>query len=214
MRLDELKLRVRTKMDELGANDSDMMDIEKDNKELDTMIELSAVDALSYLLMRAPLGAIKGESLRNSQGEIDTTNMVCRVDLPTDFLRLKSVRLSSWKHAVSTLISDDSPIYLMQHDEYACGTPERPIAFVVDSSDGLKIELYKAESSTDLVDLRYIARPAITESILGDKSMEVPYLLEDALVYMVASLVLKSYKEFDLSEAMLKMALSLANIAE
>lgn len=143
MRIDELKLRVRAKLDELGVNDSDMMDIDKDNKELDTMIEMSAVDALRYLRMNADVSMLEGVDGSSAEFELDE-NLVGTVVVPSDFLRVKNIRLSSWYGSPSKVITDDSAAYLMQKDEYACGCPERPVVAilkkVIDSKDSTDSE--------------------------------------------------------------------------
>lgn len=211
MRIDELKYRVRAKIDELGSNDSDMMDIDRDNKELDVMIEQSAIDGLRYLLLHVNLDDIK--ATLSTGPVVIGADKVGRVTLPDDFLRLKSVRLSSWSRAVSSLVSEDSAYYLMQKDAYACGTPERPVAAIVSEGDKIELELYKANTVTDTMSLYYIPMPTIEDNILGNKEIAMDNVLEEPFVYVVASMVLNSYQEFELSAKMLSTANTLAGIA-
>jgi hypothetical protein len=211
MRIDELKYRVRAKIDELGSNDSDMMDIDRDNKELDVMIEQSAIDGLRYLLLHINLDDIK--ATKSTGPVVIGADKVGRVTLPDNFLRLKSVRLSSWSRAVSSLVSEDSAYYLMQKDAYACGTPERPVAAIVSEGDKIELELYKANTVTDRMSLYYIPMPTIVTNILGNKEIAMDNVLEEPFVYVVASMVLNSYQEFELSAKMLSTANTLAGIA-
>lgn len=204
MRIDDLKYRVRTKIDELGSNDSDMIDIDRDNKQLDVMIEGAAVDGLRYLLLRVPLESLKGDKSTEAV-TINSESLVGTVNLPADFLRLKSVRLSSWSRAVSSLVPEDSAYYLMQNDAYACGIPERPVAALIEGTTR-QLELYKAASTSDTLSMYYIPIPKISKNTLGDKEMDVDVSLEEPLVYVVSSMVMQSYKDFDLSAKLLSTA--------
>lgn len=224
MRIDELKLRVRSKLDELGVNDSDMMDIDKDNKELDTMIEMSAVDALRYLRMNADVSMLEGVDGSSAEFELDT-NLVGTVVVPSDFLRVKNIRLSSWYGSPSKVITDDSAAYLMQKDEYACGCPERPVVAILkkvtdskDSTDSANsggivncLELYKAASDEDTLSFSYIPIPQIDSDDYGNSTIDVdPYLVEP-FVYCVASFVAQNYG-LESSSGLLETAKTLAGI--
>lgn len=204
MRIDDLKYRVRTKIDELGSNDSDMIDIDRDNKQLDVMIEGAAVDGLRYLLLRVPLESLKGDKSTEAV-TINSESLVGTVNLPADFLRLKSVRLSSWHRSLSSVVTDDSSSYLMQKDAYACGVPERPVAALIEGTTR-QLELYKAASTSDTLSMYYIPIPKISKNTLGDKEMDVDVSLEEPLVYVVSSMVMQSYKDFDLSAKLLSTA--------
>lgn len=193
MRVDELKMRVRAKIDELGPNDSDMIDIDKDNKELDRIIKDCALGALQYLLMNADVSKLDCKE-ENPPASISSEN-VAVVQLPDDCLRVVSVRLSSWRSSATDIVTENSPAYLMQADPYACGTPERPVAALVHPGGKRSLELYKASKQGDSCTLHYVAVPVYDSSVLGDESVEVPMLLEHAFVYHVASLVMQAYGE-------------------
>lgn len=205
MRVDELKMRVRAKIDELGPNDSDMIDLDKDNKELDTMIRNAVTDALRYLLMH-----VNGDMIEGVPCKADVTvddNGVGTVRVPDDCLRVLNIRLKSWKSGAPDIVSENSSVYSMQHDKYSRGIPERPVVAMVKKQDGRYLELYSTDDKNDeLSSFSYLRIPQIEKSPIGDEIVDVPSVLENALVYYVAGLTVMGYKDFELGEHFISLA--------
>lgn len=182
--------QVRVKLDEIGLNESGMMDATSDNTNLDTVIKSCISEAYRLVAMNADvslLEGVHGETLTLSIGE----NLVGRVQLPADFLRLVNARLSSWHSSYSKLISEDDPMYRMQSNQWVCATPSCPVAAIVHRSGGKVLELFKAATVDDTLSvLTYIpAYPDKEESVsISDQTVE-------AFIYYVAGLTMTTFKE-------------------
>ncbi len=201
MRIDELQVLVRSRLDELGANDSDMIDVETDNSEIDRIIRDGATAALRHLLMEVDVSLLKGVSC-DAPLSIDGDG-VGLVRVPDDCLRVLDVKLGSWKGA-ALLIDERNPVYGMQGDEFSRGIPERPVAVMVNRQDGRYLELYSTKRSDDVLGgFHYVRVPAITLSPIGDEVIDVPDVLRDAFVYYVAGLTAMAYREAELGERLL-----------
>ena len=71
-----------------------------------------------------------------------TTNVrdsVLIVELPSDFIRLHTIKLNGWEMPVHAAINAQNPLYRLQQNKYTRGIPQKPV--VVYSEDGTKKEL-------------------------------------------------------------------------
>ena len=182
--------KVRVKLDEIGLNESEMMDAVSDNTNLDSVIKSCVNDAYRLVAMNADvslLEGVHGETLTLSIGE----DLVGRVQLPSDFLRLVNARLSSWSSSYSKLISEDEALYRMQSNKWVCATPNCPVAAIVHRKTGKVLELFKAAKSSDTLSvLTYI--PAYPGN---DASVSLSDLTVEAFIYYVAGLTLTTFRE-------------------
>lgn len=185
---DKIAGLVRLKIDEIGANDSDMIGADKDDAELTSIIKAVIPDALRLVLLGADVSMLEGTNDNTSLSVSDS--LVASKKLPDDFLRFLSARLSSWSSAVHEVISEDSAEYRQQSDTYACGTPERPVAALVRRSDGRYIEMFKAKSKSDTLNhFVYIKQPSSADSY------DVPAQLSEALTWYAAGLTLTAVRD-------------------
>lgn len=204
--VDELIVRVRSRIDELGPNDSNMVDLtDKDNDELDRIIKLSAPDALRYILLHGEATSLDGVDYEGTL-TIDE-ELVGHLRLPEDMLRVTNVRLQSWRSSVPMLVTEESRIYAMQGDEYARGVPERPVAAIVVRDGGKELELYSAKDKEDrLAVCQYVRNPWHGIEEVGLDSYDVPQVLVNAFVYYTAGLTMTAYKEVDFGARLMAIA--------
>lgn len=188
--IDEIIKEVRVKIDEIGINESEMMDTEEDNKNLDTIIKSCVSEAYRMVSLLSDVSMIEGKDGSDMQLDIDS-GLVGRISLPSDFIRLVSVRLSSWISAKSSAVPEDSMEYRMQSNKWICGTPKRPVVALVNGADGRILELYKAASVNDtLKSFTYVASIDRNSS-----SVNISEQLSDAFLYFVAGLSMVTFRE-------------------
>jgi hypothetical protein len=188
--VEEIIEAVRTKLDEIGLNESEMMASESDNVNLDSVIESCIGNAYRYVSLQADVQMLEGKILA-SPGMTIGTDLVAKMMLPTDFLRLVGIRLSSWKTSVNRLVEEHSPEYMMQSNRFLCGTPERPVAALVHTMTGKQIELYKAASEKDSLK-SFVYIPSLPD---GFGSVEISDQTADAFIYYIAALTLVTFRE-------------------
>ena len=136
-----------------------------------------------------------------------------RTKLPTDFLRIVSVKAQDWDYPVIELIDETSPLYTMQFSRFGGihGNLQRPVAALVHSTveGGLALELFSvpAAGSNVISQCIYIARPAA----MGG-AIRLCEKLKRATVYRAASLVALTMKDGDSAAALLATSNELAGI--
>lgn len=188
--INEIVNAVRVKLDEIGLNESEMMDAEADNVNLDTVIKSCVSEAYRMVSLLADVSMIEGKDGSGSSLEIGS-DLVGVVQLPSDFIRLVGIRLSSWASAKSSAIPEDSPEYRMQSNKWVCGTPKNPVVALVNGKSGRELELYKAISTSDtLRSFTYVA--SIAENA---ESVGISDQLSDAFIYFVAGLTMVTFRE-------------------
>ena len=200
MQVSGLVSRVRAAIDELMANDSGFLSQSSDEGNLDNIIKDKIADALQYVVENAPLEklgtslltTISGEELSN-RFSIDSTTLVASLKLPADVLRIVEARLSTWTQYPKPE-SDTSPVYLMQSDEYAKGSWDRPVNILTYVGTDRYLKMYSAKTTTDTLNFSYITKPTVNTSS-GTNPVNVPTLLESALVYEVAGMAMVAFRE-------------------
>jgi hypothetical protein len=182
--------KVRLKLDEIGVNESEMMEALEDNSNLDSVIESYIKQAYEYVMTNASLSLLDGNDGSTISLAV-SDDLVATVALPDDFMRLINIRLSSWKSSLSNLITEDAPEYRAQSNKWLCGNPECPVVAMVHTKDGRKFELYKASSKDDkLSAFSYI--PSLGES---SDSVSIPNELAEAFICYIAALTLTTFKD-------------------
>lgn len=188
--IDEIIDAVRVKLDEIGLNESEMMDAEEDNINLDEVIKSCISEAYRMVSLLADVSMIEGKDGSGSALTIGS-DLVGRVTLPSDFIRLVGIRLSSWNSAKSSAVPEDSPEYRMQSNKWVCGSPSRPVVALVSNGSSRVLELYKAMSSRDtLKSFTYVASISKNAASVG-----ISEQLSDAFIYFVAGLTMVTFRE-------------------
>lgn len=200
MQVSGLVSRVRAAIDELMVNDSGFLSQSNDEINLDNIIKDKIADALQYVVENAPLeklGTSLFKNLTDSQLEssfsIDTTTLVGSLKLPTDLLRIVEARLSTWAQFPAPE-SDTSQVYLMQSDEYAKGSWDRPVNILTYEGTDRVLKMFCAKTSSDTLVFTYIATPTVDTSSTSS-TIDVPPLLESALVYEVAGMAMVAFRD-------------------
>lgn len=204
--IDNIVSEVRIKLDEIGMNESEMAEALEDNTNMDTVIKSCIPGAYSFVCTNADASMLEGK-----QGDVSLSinqNMVGEILLPSDFLRLLNVRLSSWISSFSKIVTEYSPEYRMQSNKWVCGNPNCPVVAITHTNEGRKLELYKASSEQDtLTSFLYI--PSVNAE---DGSLEVSDQVYDAFIYYIAGLTLITFREDAAANNMFSIAKGLLNI--
>ena len=210
MTVSEIVKRVRSVIDELMENDSQFLDTSNDEKNLTNVIIDKIGYALRHVLENAPLDKLDNDSyktLTSSQisnsfskvniGTSEDPIYKGRLVLPTDLLRIIEARLSSWS-LFPVPMPDTSQVYLMQQDQYARGSWDRPVNILTwDPTNKRILEMYCAKESSDTLTFFYVAQPNLTNVDADHPGQEVsvPKQLEASLIYQIAALAMTAFRE-------------------
>lgn len=155
-------------------------------------IEQFVDEAGRRVIMLAPLRAL---------GQGDTTAVptpktfedgVYTATLPTNFARLITFKLSSWKRSVREVIYDTDPTYAWQLHPATRGGEEKPVVAI--TKGGTELEAYSSNSNN--------ASIADFACITYKDADDVPEKLAEATAWMTASLYLASMGEMDMSKVL------------
>lgn len=204
MTVEDIVSKVRSAIDELSLTGTSVADITGDGDNLTRIIVDKIGYALVFVLENAPLDKMDSDTFKSLSQEqisslfsIDGTTLVGMLKLPTDVLRIVEARLSSWSH-FPIPVPDTSVVCLMQQDQYARGSYDRPVnVFTYNGTTDRLLEMYCARTASDTLIFRYIAKPDTSNIDTDHMSIDIdlPSKLEAALVYQVAGLTLLAYRE-------------------
>lgn len=202
MKVKEIVSRVRSAIDELMENDSDFLLESKDEKNLTKVIVDKIGYALQFVIENAPLEKLDSsvfEALTPTEAQgfsIDATTLIAKLKLPTDLLRIIDARLSSWYHFPRPL-PDTSQEALMQQDEYARGSWDRPVNILTYDGTDRYLTMYCAKTSADTIKFTFIRKPDVDQYDEEDmeEDVSVPTLLESSLIYQVAGMTMTAFRE-------------------
>lgn len=204
--IDNIVSLVRVKLDEIGLNESEMSGNDEDNKNLDTVIKSCISEAYKMVYLMADVTMIEGKDNSGASLAIDS-NLVGRVSVPSDFIRLVGIRLSSWSSSKSTAVPEDSPEYRMQSNRWICGSPSQPVVALVNGNNGRVLELYKANSTGDTLK-SFVYVPSVSDSAT---SIEMSEQLSGAFIYFVAGLTMVTFRE-DVADNFFKIGRNLLGL--
>lgn len=191
--------RVRAAIDELTQDGSNLVQATSDEANLKEIIVDKIGYALRHVLENAPLDKLDDsmfETLAGSSLSIDSTTLIGRVTLPTDLLRIIEARLSSWSHFPLPK-PDTSEEALMQQDQYARGSWDRPVNILTHSGGHKVLEMYCAKTANDTLKCVFIRRPDVSGISTANMQTQVsvPSALEASLIYQVAGLTMVAFRE-------------------
>lgn len=194
----DIVTHVRSAIDELMVNDSSFLNQSEDEKNLTNVIIDKIGYALQFVIENAPVEKLDSsvfETLTPAELEgffIDTM-LVGHLRLPSDLLHIIEARLSSWAHFPIPL-SDASQEALMQQDQYARGSWDRPVNILTYDGSERVLLMYSAKDSTDTLRFTFIRKPALTHYTSAD-SVSVPDQLEASLIYQIAGMAMTAFRE-------------------
>lgn len=212
MLVSEIVSRVRSAIDELMANDSGFLTESADEKNLTQVIIDKIGYALQYIVENAPLEKLDSSAFEElTPAELQGFSLVNigtqanpdykgRLKLPTDLIRIIDARLSSWTHFPRPL-PDTSEEAIMQQDEYARGSWDRPANILTYDGAGRYLDMYCAKAGSgadaDTLKFTFIRKPTVTHYTASDLSsnVTVPSLLEAAMIYQIAGMAMTAFRE-------------------
>lgn len=209
MTVQEIVTKVRSAIDELMENCSEFLLQSTDEANLTRIIVDKISYALQYIFENAPLDKLDSSiystlsSAEASRFSIDS-ELVGRLRLPTDTLRIIEARLSSWSHFPIPEPST-SQVYLMQQDTYARGSWDRPVNILTYDGTDKVLEMYCAKQSSDTLKFVLIRKPSTYSADSMQTDVTVPAALQAALIYQVAGLSMVAFRE-DVSASLFSIA--------
>lgn len=199
----EIITRIRLIIDEIRMNEGDFEN-GQDEKDLDTLVEGMALEALRFVNLNAPHELLAADAKLSAKdvgyktmGGLIAGTKIGVFSSVDKFLRLVCARCSHWSKPVYDTIQEGTPSWDKLSNKYLTGTVEDPRVSVGKSAEGATVEEYdKAEirlyclpevSTTPLiVEVYYMEQPEWD----GDDNLRISYLLQDAFYYYLAYLVL------------------------
>lgn len=134
-----------------------------------------------------------------------------KVNLPSDFMRLVTFRMSDWFKPVTEAITEEHPLYIQQASRYAGvrGNPERPVVAIVHDAGRQVLEFYSCSAGPGVrVSIaRYLPIPTVK-----DGSIDLCPKLQRAVVYRLASMTCAIIGASDLAATLLGTSNELAAI--
>lgn len=175
------------------------------------LIESKIVDAARIILSDAPEDMVEGTACTNAVTWTDSNcYYVGKMVLPTDMLRILSVKAEGWNRPAE-IISESDDAYKYQNCKYGVrGNPERPIAAIVHTANGKSIELYTSKKQDATLVFIYVQVPSVTT----EQKIILPSVLKDAILYMAGYLTCISLGDTDTAGGFLGVARKLAHIVE
>lgn len=175
------------------------------------LIESKIVDAARIILSEAPEDMVEGTACTNEVTWTDSNGYyVGKMVLPTDMLRILSVKAEGWNRPAE-IISESDDAYKYQNCKYGVrGNPERPIGAIVHTANGKSIELYTSTKKDATLAFIYVQIPSITT----EQKISLPSVLKDSILYMAGYLTCVSIGDTDTASGFLGVARKLAHIVE
>lgn len=176
------------------------------------LIESKIVDAARIIEEEAPEDMVEGTACTNEVTWTDSNGgyYVGKMVLPTDMLRILSVKAEDWNRP-ATIISESDDAYKYQNCKYGVrGNPERPIAAIVHTANGKSIELYTSKKQDATLAFIYVQVPSITT----EQKISLPSVLKDSVLYMAGYLTCISLGDTDTASKFIGVARKLAHIVE
>lgn len=175
------------------------------------LVESKIVDAARIILSAAPEDIVEGTSCANVVTWTESNGYyVGKMILPTDMLRILSVKAEDWNRP-ATIISESDDAYKYQNCKYGVrGNPERPVAAIVHTANGKSIELYTSKKKNATLSFIYVQVPSVT----AEMKISLPSVLKDSIKYMAGYLTCISLGDTDTASGFLGVARKLAHIVE
>lgn len=180
MESEEIIRRVKCLMNETDPGEPDTVLLADEPLGVEQAIAECIADAANIVFAAAPVHLVPltdGTPLRIT--EKDGAGII---QLPGDFVRLASLRLSTWKRTLFSPVSPGSAPHREQNNSYLKAGTVKPVAVLTGSSGGARLECYPFTTGTTVQELFYSAKAAGAEDIPENS------LLTPAVCYMCAAL--------------------------
>lgn len=131
-------------------------------------------------------------------------DFVCLLEIPMDFLRLITLKLSCWKRPIQTFIGEDSVEYRKQQNRFLRGTTSRPVGVLTHGVSGRPVaELFTSSSNAaNQVSGQYYPEPKPSKDSHGEFVLVCQPLKYPCLDQITATVLrmLARHKEADAYE--------------
>lgn len=169
VRADEMVKAVRVAIDMNREDPALIADDDTDTLTLDELIKSKIEEAAIIIESRAPVYLL--DSGKPLSGSLTFSKEIGigrgRLQLPDDFLRLITFKMSDWERAVTTPIFENDRAYKLQSSRFAGlrGNPQKPVVAIVSEPTGLVLEFWSCTggSTVTLQRGRYLPIPKITD---------------------------------------------------
>lgn len=139
--INELSEVVRTNLDEIGINESIMME-GSDDRILNDIISNVAGVCADEVHTSAPSQLLDGIDVELDEYTVqkdEKDNKVLKL-FPQDIVRLVAFRAFDSDMTISTVVPEDSPVGRMQKNKHVCGTYDDPVMVAVQGATGINTE--------------------------------------------------------------------------
>ena len=154
-------------MEELTPFDDGLIVLNSDVKPIESYIEEAIQPALDQLLIFCPLHLTKATNLPAMTSVVSGTRNVGYITIPDDFLRIHTIKMTSWEKAVHRAISVENPEYALQQNPHTRGGSAKPVVAKAE-----KLEIYTFKEGDTVEKATYIQRPDIEDLNLNQKLFE------------------------------------------
>lgn len=193
IKLTYFNTEVRKVFDEIGVNEASFLTEDIDSSNMDTEISGKVLEAVRYVHQNASIERLYDANSITPISTISDSGKAI-IDLDSKFMKIVKLKFSDWTFPIFGHISEFSPEYHKQEDKYACGTPERPLAFLVKSTNGLTLECYSVKSNSATIEtMLWLPEP----EIINNTDISICALCSRAIVYRIAGLTLENYNDTD-----------------
>ena len=200
MTLAEVKLKIRTILNETGSEDSFSL-ISVDTVKLDDYIESVIPDAVRFVTSQnIPDLYLPVESV--SSATVNSEDGCSVVVVPSNFMRFLSCRCSGWKREVQEI--GDKEAYKANHNPITRAGVNKPECVYANTSSGKVIECFP---SGTLSYFRYVKSVSIPTN--DSEAISVSERILESICYAAAHLVYSIFENLTAAEAMKKISLEL-----
>lgn len=200
MTLAEVKLKIRTILNETGSEDSFSL-ISVDTVKLDDYIKSVIPDAVRFVTSQnIPDLYLPVESV--SSATVNSEDGCSVVAVPSNFMRFLSCRFSGWKREVQEI--GDNEAYKANHNPITRAGVNKPECVYANTSSGKVIECFP---SGTLSYFRYVKSVSIPTN--DSEELSVSDRILESICYAAAYLVYSIFENVTAAEAMKKISLEL-----
>ena len=205
----EIVRRVKSAIDELTQEGTDFSDLTNDVANMTQIIVDKIGYGLTFILENAPLDKLDSSMFEQTSpaGSIVSGTGAEKAQVSDDVIRVVSARLSSWTYA-PVPVPESSQVALMQSDEYAKGSWDRPVSVLTFENNNRYLYMYSPKTnSVETCYMTVVKKPDVSGISVSNlsASVNVPSRLEAALVYQVAGLTMLAYRE-DVAQSLFNVA--------
>lgn len=190
--------KVRVILNEAGE-ESSLSLLSEDTVKLSDYIKGCIGDAVTLVQQRVSPMSVNSKMV-NAPAQV--SNGVGSISLPSDYVRLISVKMGKWNRPCFTAMSAESEEFKQQCNPYTRTGVNKPMCFYAIDGDGRKLLFYPGLSGDELSYLIYEAGYSSSEGLSLDEHS--PLAL--AVCYMTASLVYLIFENKPSSDNMAQMA--------